>query len=88
MEAVAINDRGQIGWGRLSNGDIRPFLLTPVRDKNDDTGDCGEDILVTQVGTANQAALAFRSPANPMMRLFGHRSMPWYRNVAVQPPAK
>jgi hypothetical protein len=31
MEAVAINDRGQIaGWGRLFNGDIRPFLLTPV----------------------------------------------------------
>lgn len=33
MEAVAINDRGQIaGWGRLSNGDIRPFLLTPCND--------------------------------------------------------
>jgi probable HAF family extracellular repeat protein len=30
MEAAAINDRGQIaGWGRLSNGDIRPFLLSP-----------------------------------------------------------
>lgn len=30
MEAVAINDRGEIaGWGRLSDGDIRPFLLTP-----------------------------------------------------------
>ena len=33
MEAMAINDRGEIaGWGSLSNGDIRPFLLTPCGD--------------------------------------------------------
>jgi len=33
MEAVAINDHGQIaGWGRLSNGEIRPFLLTPCNE--------------------------------------------------------
>ncbi len=32
MEAVAINDHGQIaGWGRPANGDIRPFLLTPCQ---------------------------------------------------------
>jgi probable HAF family extracellular repeat protein len=37
MEAAAINDRGEIaGWGRLSNGDIRPFLLTASQaDKQD-----------------------------------------------------
>jgi probable HAF family extracellular repeat protein len=30
MEAVSINDRGEIaGWGRLANGDHRPFLLIP-----------------------------------------------------------
>jgi probable HAF family extracellular repeat protein len=30
MEAVAINDRGQIaGWGHLADGEHRPFLLTP-----------------------------------------------------------
>jgi probable HAF family extracellular repeat protein len=30
MEAVSINDRGEIaGWGRLANGYIRPFLLIP-----------------------------------------------------------
>jgi probable HAF family extracellular repeat protein len=26
--------------------------------------------------------------ANPMMRFFGHRSMPWHRNLGVQPPPK
>jgi probable HAF family extracellular repeat protein len=35
MEAVAINDGGQIaGWGRLSNGEIRPFLLTPCNESD------------------------------------------------------
>jgi probable HAF family extracellular repeat protein len=39
MEASAINDRGQIaGWGRLSNGDHRPFLLTPCHEKTDNEG--------------------------------------------------
>ena len=38
MEAVGINDRGEIaGFGRLSNGEHRPFLLCPCnRDSEDD----------------------------------------------------
>ena len=35
--------------------------------------------------TANPGATG---TANPMMRLFGHRSMPWYGNQGVQPAPK
>jgi probable HAF family extracellular repeat protein len=41
MEAAAINDRGQIaGWGRLPNGNIRPFLLTPCDEERAGIQDC------------------------------------------------
>ena len=58
MEAVAINDGGQIaGWGRLSNGGIRPFLLTPC---NQDDLSCEDS-----AASANAATSAIqRSPAN------------------------
>ena len=48
MEAVAINDHGEIGgWGRLSNGDIRPFLLTPCLEGPDqDCQSTGEDTAI------------------------------------------
>jgi probable HAF family extracellular repeat protein len=41
MEAVSINDRGEIaGFGRLANGDHRPFLLTPCNEKQVYDEDC------------------------------------------------
>lgn len=51
MEAVAINDRGQIaGWGQFSNGDIRPFLLTTCHD-DVDAPTCQNTVETTAVNT-------------------------------------
>jgi probable HAF family extracellular repeat protein len=44
MEAVSINDRGEIaGWGRLANGDQRPFILTPCHAAHSGANDCEEN---------------------------------------------
>ena len=43
MEAVAINDRGEIaGWGRLANGDHRPFLLIPCGGPRTENESCDQ----------------------------------------------
>lgn len=41
MEAVSINDHGEItGWGRLANGDHRPFLLLPCNEHRENPKTC------------------------------------------------
>jgi len=53
-EALSINDRGQIaGYGRLSNGDHRAFLLTPCNEKQG--GDKGCDYSMVEETTAAQS---------------------------------
>ena len=81
MEAVAINDRGQIaGWGRLSSGDIRPFLLTPCNERDEG---CEDDAAGTTTAGAAEMQREPASPDNPalrhqMLRPFDRRWMLWY----------
>ncbi len=43
LEALSINDRGQIaGFGQLSDGEHRGFLLTPCDDQEGADKGCGE----------------------------------------------
>ncbi len=43
LEALSINDRGQIaGFGQLSDGEHRGFLLTPCDEKEGANEGCGE----------------------------------------------
>jgi hypothetical protein len=43
LEAFGINDRGQIaGFGSLSNGDLRAYLLTPCDENHGDGEGCEE----------------------------------------------
>jgi probable HAF family extracellular repeat protein len=43
LEALGINDRGQIvGYGQLSNGEVHAFLLTPCDENHGDSEGCEE----------------------------------------------
>lgn len=84
MEAVAINDRGQIaGWGRLSNGDIRPFLLTPCDHYQATINACADrSAFVTQDETY-QSPIDFPESAS---KLVPRPLSAWYSSVGVAPP--
>jgi probable HAF family extracellular repeat protein len=96
MEALSINDRGQIaGFGRLPNGDHRGFLLTPCGDDDPGIDDCdyseveeSDSAIRVDPSVAQNPTTASPWVVNPMMRFLGHRTMPWYRNLGVQPPSK
>ena len=82
MEALSINDRGQIaGFGQLSNGEQLGFLLTPCDEKEGaDTG-CGEGgdgIAVPQTSLAVREA---GSGTLPQSRL------PWMNWYHLPSPA-
>jgi probable HAF family extracellular repeat protein len=67
-EPVDINDSGEIvGFGLLSDGEQRGFLLTPCDEKHPDVEGC--DYSLMDASTATSAALAPREA-------FGHMSRP------------
>ena len=84
MEAVAINDRGQIaGWGRLSNGFIRPFLLTPCDGDHESTEACGDQSAFVTQDETRQSPIDFpESTSKLVTRPLGA----WYSSVGVAPP--
>jgi probable HAF family extracellular repeat protein len=98
-DGAVINDRGEIAeMGVLPDGDIHAFLLVPCDENHQDIKDCDfseveESASAIRVGSQpveqNPTTASPRIPGvNPMMRFFSHRTMPWYRNLGVQPPAK
>jgi probable HAF family extracellular repeat protein len=99
-DGAVINDRGEIAeMGLLPDGDVHAFLLLPCDENHQDVEDCDfSDVeeSVSAVRTGSRAVAQepttvnpwIPGRVNPMMRSFGRRSMPWYRNLRVQPPSK
>lgn len=92
MEAVAINDRGEIaGWGSLSNGDVLPFILTPCGEGGPEG--CGQNLVetpkVTSSSTSSERPAIVLSSIKSMVL---HRSDRWYRSgrsaVKATPPSQ
>jgi probable HAF family extracellular repeat protein len=73
MEATSINARGDIaGFGRLSNGEYRGFVLKPC---NDGDEGCKNDL----VGAATSPSANRRVPAVSANSFGQGRWTPWYR---------
>ena len=99
-DGAFINDRGEIAeMGVLPDGDIHAFLLVPCDEHHQDIEDCDfseveEGASAVRVGSravAQNPTTAnpwIPGRVNPMMRAFGRRPMPWFRNLGIQPPAK
>ena len=95
-EPSFINDKGEIaGYGFLSNGDSRAFILIPCDENHPGIADCDYSMLdASAPATAVSSRPFVQNPtngypwvsgtANPMVRFFGHRSMPWYCSPRVQ----
>jgi probable HAF family extracellular repeat protein len=92
-EATYINDRGEItGYAILPNGDRHVILLVPCDQNHPAISGCDYS-LVEGNATAASSTPATQRPAvipnaafrQQMMRLFGRRSMPWYRGLGSSP---
>ena len=87
LEAFGINDRGQIsGYGVLSSGYVRGFLLNQCNEGEDGCGDNAEDTAAaTQNGPASVSQrTGTMTPPNPalsgrgILDRFRARRFPWY----------
>jgi probable HAF family extracellular repeat protein len=97
--AITINDRGEIAApGLLPNGDQHAVLLIPCDENHPGIKGCDYSLIEGSSTVAADTVPIAEGPTtpntripgrvNPMMRSFGRRSMPWYRNHEVQPPSK
>jgi probable HAF family extracellular repeat protein len=84
LEAAAINDRGEIaGWGRLSDGEHRPFLLTPCNNDHASTEACEDRTASVSQDETRQRPIDFPENAS---KLIPRRLGPWYSSVGVPLP--
>jgi probable HAF family extracellular repeat protein len=103
-DGIFINDRGEIAGLRVLPPfqpalDLHAFLLVPCDENHQDIEDCdfseveGSDSAIRVGSPPVEQGPTNANPwvsgaANPMMRYFGHRTMPWYRNLGVQTQPK
>jgi probable HAF family extracellular repeat protein len=101
--ASFIDDHGVIAaFGSLPNFDTHAVLLFPCDDDHPEVEGCDYSMVdanavtthdsapsTTNIGTPfNQPSPAFGAAANPMLRRFGRRLGPWYRQPVPPAPRK
>lgn len=92
-DGAVINDRGDIAGVRvLPDGDLHAFLLVPCDENHQDIQDCDfseveESVSAIRVGSPPVAQVSTNpnpwvsGAAEPIMRSFSHRTMPWNHNL-------
>jgi probable HAF family extracellular repeat protein len=88
LEVLGINDRGQIaGYGLLSNGEIRAYLLTPCDEENADVEACDHSLLEATTETPVRSAPITTSAAklSATEMIMRHRFSNRYRRFGALP---
>jgi probable HAF family extracellular repeat protein len=92
LEAFGINDRGEIaGFGQLSNGEHRGYLLTPCDENHPNLEGCDYSLVdgnATATGSAMPTTTTVKPQLSPgairqLMQSVG--STPWRRRFGAQP---
>jgi len=87
-EPSFINDQGEIaGYGFLTNGDARAFILIPCDENHPDVKGCDYSLVEASVtATVSTMPTTRLSPdaIRQLMQAAGRHSKPWYRGLGVQ----